>query len=234
MDFYIAGKGQVGTALISFFKSKNRAINDFNEEDSGKTGILFAALPDDHLLNYLLKIREKNSSLNIIHFSGAAKFDLKKCYLMHPYASITKKSDFSNIVFTFWGEKNPTLETVLKKTGLNIVYAGIRPTPLYHISAVMSGNFTQFFFIAATELLKKQGFSKDESIALIRQLTLSSIENCITSGISGITGPAARGDKNTVLFEKEILSKKDEQLAEVFESINKLISLAVKNGAVFK
>lgn len=234
MDFFLTGKGRVGTALISYFKSKNIALNDLDESDPDVTGILFAALPDDHLLNYINKIRNNNKHIHIVHFSGSLTANIERCYLFHPYASINKDTDISDILFTLWGKKNPTLEAALSKTGLNFIYAGTRPTPFYHISAVLSGNFTQFFFVAALELLKQQGFSHNDSIILIKQLVASSIENCAVSGTTGITGPAARGELNTVEAETEIIAGKDDKVAEAFSLINNLIFKAVRNGAVFK
>lgn len=234
MEFFIKGRGRVGTSLNSFFHSKNIELKVLSENDSESCGVLFVALPDDHVLQYVTKIRNINKHLHIIYFSGGVDINADRCYLFHPYASISKESDLSKIIFTLWGRKNPTLESVLKKVSLNFVYAGNRPTPFYHISAVLSGNFAQFFFNAAVELLGRQGFSKQESLSLVKQLINSSIENCERSGIAGITGPAARGDTNTVESETKILADENDELSRIFFSINSLILKAVKDGTIFK
>lgn len=234
MEFFLTGMGRVGTALVSFLEKKGIDLKNLNEDDSESCGILFAALPDDHLLQYINKIRSVNKHLHIIHFSGSVVEPMQRCYLFHPYASVSKESDLSEILFTLWGSKNPMLENVLKQTGFRFVYAGNRPTPFYHISAVLSGNFTQYFFNAAVELLINQGFSNKESVLLVKQLIISSLQNCEKSGTDGITGPAARGDVNTVAAEAEILAKKNDELSKIFYSINNLIFKAVKNGSVFK
>jgi len=233
LDLYIAGKGRVGTALSIFFTKQKIPFRIFDDEAIDVSGILFAAVADSDLKNLLVKIRSKNRHLNIIHFSGAVKPGIEKCFLLHPYASITKKTDISEIVFTFWGKKAPVIEKVLSNAGLNFFYAGIHPGSMYHTSAVISGNFTQYFFIAAKELLNKQGFSDTQSSALIKQLILSSIENCEKGGISGITGPAARGDAEIIRNETEALKQKNIEFAKLFYNINKLISKAVKNGTIF-
>lgn len=234
MNFFLLGRGRVGTALYSFFLKQNIKLSTFNTGLKKKTGVLFAALSDTVVAEEIKKIRIHNPELHIIHFSAASLNTDELCFLLHPFASISKKTDISEIIFTLWGKKNLFLENELRETGLKFVYSGKSNSLFYHISAVFSGNFTQYFYCVAMELLNNEGFSETESRNLLKQLILSSLQNCEKSGINGLTGPASRGDTKVVLDETEILRTKNPEIAGLFLNINNMIEKAVRNGYIFK
>jgi predicted short-subunit dehydrogenase-like oxidoreductase (DUF2520 family) len=153
-------------------------------------------------------------------------------HLLHPYCSITSDTDLKDVVFTLWTKKSEKIKELLKDTNLNFVFAGTVPSPLYHASAVISGNFVQFFILSATELLQNEGFSKKDAELLINQLILSSVKNTVL-GINGISGPASRGDITTIKTEAVALAEKNKEVAEIFKKINNLIKKAVNNGTIF-
>ena len=136
---------------------------------------------------------------------------------------MNRNTDFSQIVFTLWGGKNRNFEENLEKTGLKFVFCGGCPGLLYHSAAVMSGNFTQFFVLQALELLKKSGFTKENSEKLVRQLVSSSLDNVFANGAAGMTGPAARGEKEVLSCEYNALLKEDPEAAELFKAVNEAI-----------
>jgi len=90
-------------------------------------------------------------------------------------------------------------------------------------SAVLAGNFSQFFALKALELLKSEGFSHDDAKKIIRQLVETSINNVLEGGVSGMTGPAARGENEIIANESRELSKKDPKLAEIYSLISEEI-----------
>ena len=96
----------------------------------------------------------------------------------------------------------------------------------------MSGNFTQFFVLNALKLLEKSGFSKENSEKLVRQLVNSSLDNIFQSGIEGITGPAARGEKEILLNEYEALSKENPRTAALFKAVNEAVSELVSKKEI--
>lgn len=223
MDIFVIGQGKVGTALSNFLKNRNIRHEILHDPPENASGILFLAVPDSAVALLLNEIAEKNQGLFVVHFSAATHFGDNRVFLLHPYSSVNAGSDFSRILFTLWGKKNKDFEEMLEKTGLKFVFCGLNPDLLYHISAVISGNFSQFFVLQALDLLEGSGFSKEDSEKLIRQLVDSSLDNVFRDGIKGITGPAARGENEVLQNEYKALAGKDAALAELFKAVNEAI-----------
>lgn len=229
MNFFLIGKGKVGTAFSNYFHTGNISFSHCETADiSNECGVVFVAVNDSEISSVALNLRNNNKDLFIVHFSAAAHFEDKMTFLLHPYCSISGRTDLSKVIFTLWGDENNELEKLLKNIGLKFICAGQAPSPFYHISAVISGNFTQFFFMTAIEMLKKEGFSDTECKALVFQLIHSSLKNSAEMGIKGMTGPAVRGEMNIVDNETEQLRSIDPELSELFYKINQLIIKAVK------
>lgn len=231
MNIFLIGQGNVGTALSNFLQVSGITYEILEKVPENKDGILFLAVSDSAVKALLEETLRKNPEIFAVHFSAATHFESERVFLLHPYSSINKKTELNQILFTLWGEKNPAFEEMLKKTGLNFVYCGRNPGPLYHASAVMSGNFTQFFALKALEILRSSGFSKEVSEKLIRQLINSSLDNIFRDGIKGITGPAVRGEIDVLLNEINALSEKDKKLAELFKAVNQAISESFAEAA---
>ncbi|MBO4711965.1 DUF2520 domain-containing protein [bacterium] len=231
MNIFLIGQGNVGTALSNFLKENGIGHEILEKVPENKSGILFLAVSDSAVKPLLEETSLKNPEIFAVHFSAATHFESSRVFLIHPFSSINKKSELNQIFFTLWGEKNTIFEEMLKKTELNFVYCGRNPDTLYHASAVMSGNFTQFFALQALKILQSSGFSKEISEKLIRQLVNSSLDNVFSDGIKGITGPAARGEKEILLNEINALSERDKKLSELFKAVNQVISESFEKAA---
>ena len=199
MNVFLIGQGNVGTALSNFLQLRGITYEILEKVPENKSGILFLAVSDSAVKPLLEETLRKNPEIFAVHFSAATHFENEQVFLLHPYSSINKKTELNQLLFTLWGWQNPAFVEMLKKTGLNFVYCGKNPGPLYHASAVMSGNFTQFFALKALKILSSSGFSKEVSEKLIRQLVDSSLDNIFRDGIKGVTGPAARGEKEVLI-----------------------------------
>ena len=223
MNIFLIGQGNVGTALSNFLQLAGITYEILKKVPEDKSGILFLAVSDSAVKPLLEETLRKNPEIFAVHFSAATHFENERVFLLHPYSSVNKKTELNQILFTLWGEKNPAFEDMLKKTGLDFVYCCRNPGTLYHASAVMSGNFAQFFALQAMQLLQSSGFSKEVSEKLVRQLVNSSLDNVFRDGIKGITGPAARGERGVLLNEINALSEKDKEFAELFKAVNEAI-----------
>lgn len=232
MNFFLLGKGKVGSALTRHFDSIKVHLSYFDRNaDRNIAGFLFLAVPDSKVLELVKDISTEFKNLVIIHFCAA--LDFPNLHLLHPYCSITKDTDFKNITFTLWTKNPEIFENALKAARINHVHAGVRPSLFYHTSAVLSGNFSQYLSIAALELLERDGFEKETAIKLVDQLMLSSLNN-VKAGIEGISGPASRGDDVTIENEAALLDNINPEIAALFRNINQRIKEAVKNGTIFK
>jgi hypothetical protein len=224
MNVFLIGQGNVGTALSKFLQVRGIKHEILEKAPCCKDGVLFLAVPESAVKPLVEETLEKNPGIYDVHFSAALSIESERVFLLHPYSSINKKTELNQILFTLWGEKNPVFEEMLKKTGLDFVYCGKNPDQLYHASAVMSGNFTQYFVFQALKILEFSGFSKEVAEKLIRQLVNSSIDNIFRDGIKGITGPAARGESEVLLNEINALKEKDKRQSELFKAVNEAIS----------
>lgn len=232
MKFFLLGKGKVGSALSRHFDSINVHLSHFDKKaDRNLSGFLFLAVPDSKVLELVEEISTEFKNLVIIHFCAA--LDSENLHLLHPYCSITKDTDLSNITFTLWTKNPEILESALKTAQIKYVHAGAKPSPFYHTSAVLSGNFSQYLSIAALELLEREGFKKEIALELLNQLMLSSLNN-VKAGVEGISGPASRGDDMTIESEAALLDNINPEIATLFRNLNQMIKEAVKNGTVFK
>lgn len=224
MNIFLIGQGNVGTALANFLQVTGINYEILKKVPEDKSGILFLAVSDSAVKPLLEETLRKNPEIFAVHFSAATHFKNERVFLLHPYSSINKKTELNQILFTLWGEKNSAFEEMLKKTGLDFVYCGKDPDPVYHASAVISGNFTQFFVLQALKLLQSSGFSEEVSEKLVRQLVNSSLDNIFRNGIKGITGPAARGENEVLSNEINALSEKNKEFSELFKAVNEAIS----------
>ena len=227
MFIYQIGAGRVGTALQRFFY-RNAINSEFVDASiTDKSGLLFLPVSDSAVKALAERLLAANRALFVVHFSAATTVENDRAFLLHPYSSVSEESDFSKILFTLWGRKNETLEQLIGETGLKFVYCGEKVSTLYHTSAVLAGNFAQFFALKAAELLKNIGLVPDEAKKLIRQLVDSSINNVLENGISGITGPAARGENEIISNESKELAKNDTELAKLYSLISEEIKKVV-------
>ena len=227
MFIYQIGTGRVGTALQRFFHKNGVSSQLADESIRDRSGLLFLPVSDSAVKPLAEKLLKANRELFVVHFSAATTIENERAFLLHPYSSVCEESDFSKILFTLWGKKNETLEKMIAETGLKFVYCGEKVSTLYHTSAVLAGNFAQFFALKAAGLLKNVGLAPDEAKKLIRQLVDSSINNVLENGISGITGPAARGENEIISNESKELAKNDTELAKLYSLISEEIKKVV-------
>jgi len=232
MNFFLLGKGKVGSAISRHFNIIGLPLShlDIKKTDRNIAGILFLAIPDSKVAEIISEIAAKFKNLIIVHF--CASLDSENLHLLHPYCSIRNDTDLGKITFTLWTKNPETLKNALKTAQIKYFHAGANPSPLYHTSAVLSGNFSQYLSIAALELLENEGFERKVALELLDQLMLSSLNN-VRQGIKGISGPASRGDDTTIENEAALLDKKNPKIAALFRNINQLIKEALKNGTIF-
>ncbi len=237
MKIFIAGKGNIGTALSSFLARKNIffTVLDFGWEETKPTeGVLFLALPDDSAINAIENYyTEVPDNLKIIYFAGGRPVEKKGVFLFHPYASISKETNLEEIYFSLW-KKDESVEILLKRLGFKVVSFNHIPTTGYHTSAVFAGNFSQFLLLTGKALLLKEGFCEADAEKFLYQLLSTSLENVFQNSLKGITGPAARNDSETEKKEIEFLQNNcPADFSELYEKFSGMIKKAVKNDDLF-
>ncbi len=77
---------------------------------------------------------------------------------------------------------------------------------LYHAAAVLAGNFATALLADAAEVLAAAGVHREDAASLLAPLALASLANAARQGpAAALTGPVARGDKETVAAHQEAL-----------------------------
>lgn len=115
---------------------------------------------------------------------------------------------------------------------LRAMVADLGATPLeladidgvpYHIAAVLAANYTLVLLSAAAGLMRSAGVGADSALPALLPLAHGSLANLEHSaGADGLTGPAIRGDSETVTRHLAYLREHDAQLAEVYRRLGLL------------
>jgi predicted short-subunit dehydrogenase-like oxidoreductase (DUF2520 family) len=83
--------------------------------------------------------------------------------------------------------------------GSPVLEVPVARRPLYHAAAVLASNGVVALLAVAVRLLTRCGVEGDEALAALLALTRGAVENVAELGLdAGITGPAVRGDLETV------------------------------------
>ena len=218
-NIFIKGNGKVGTALKNFFTKNNITFFDYDKSLIQNKDVVFLAIKDESINIFIQEI--KNINCQIFHFAGSKPF-LKNATLIHPFASISQKTDLSKITFIILKSTNKQAKKILKQLKFKFIENEINSIG-YHTSAVISGNFSQFFYIVATEILLKLNFSQTDANNLVKQLMETSLENIADLGKKGLSGPAIRNDLKTIEKETKYLKTISKDYAEIYNLISKEI-----------
>ncbi len=235
MTVFITGQGNIYSAFNKTAEKNGLPLTHINSHNFSPVteGILFLAVTDsvaaEFLKKYYQNIPEK---LKIVLFSPEIFSSKKNLFLLHPYSSVNKETNLTEVPFTLWGNDTEEIEAFISKTGINFIKKEGKPSSAYHISAVFSGNFTQLLVFTAKELLKKENFTEKEIEMLIGRLVETSSENILKSGIDGFTGPAARKDVKTIIAETEFLEKNYNSITEMYSRLTTKIMETIKNGNI--
>ncbi len=142
-----------------------------------------------------------------IHMSGLLSSEIlsteKRCS-MHPILSITPDSSFKGILFAVEGDIDICTD-IINSLKSKYFVIDTDKKPLYHTALVFISNFTALNTLIGITLLREVGKLPPEIVESVKNLAYISIENVLTYGLNGLTGPAARGDMETINIETSLL-----------------------------
>lgn len=105
---------------------------------------------------------------------------------------------------------------------------------LYHAAAVFSNNFTVVLQAIAMEVWREAGVSAEVAGELCASLLGSAADNVAALGPSGaLTGPAARGDRNVLEIEEQLLAGWQPDAADVYRELSRLARTIKQTGRAF-
>lgn len=124
------------------------------------------------------------------------------------------------------GSDDPVLLDWLQKTAYAI---GMKPFTIrdenraaYHASAVMSCGLVAALMGLAAEMWNEMGVSRADALAALRPLTAATVEGVGRDGLpAAFTGPAVRGDVETIRMHLEATAAHSPEMAHAYASLTR-------------
>jgi predicted short-subunit dehydrogenase-like oxidoreductase (DUF2520 family) len=132
----------------------------------------------------------------------------------HPVQTFPYKSEksglFKNIYVSLEGDPRAmkTAEGLITKIGARTFPIKAKDKPVYHLACSIASNLLVTFIDIAIDLIKRTGFSEEQSFGILFPLIKKTLQNVKDLSVTGaLTGPVKRGDVDTI--EKHLESLKE-------------------------
>jgi len=245
-------------------KSKNSArklasnicTNNISEDPvylTKNSKLIFITTPDDKIEEVCLQISKNNGFNNnniVIHCSGSlpssilmpAKQHGAKIASMHPLQSFAsddiQQNPFEGIYISVEGDKEAVdiIKSVIKDLGAISMDILTKAKTLYHAAAVGASNYLVSLLYFVQELNKNAGISSKDSYKCLKPLILGTLKNIEEFGIpSALTGPIARGDKETIIKHLGEIESWAPELLNIYKLLGRYTVLIAENkGSINK
>lgn len=230
IEFVFSRNGLEGKLLAKKLNAQYRSIDEINCEKSSH--LLLIAISDDGLESIIEKINK--SEIVIVHTSGSVSstvfFDKFKNYgVLYPLQTFTKSSklDFKQIPIFIFGSNKLVEKKLMELSNLlskKVEIMDDLKRQKLHIAAILVNNFSNHLFTLSEQFCKENELNFEQLKPLIAA-TFAKIDNNI-SPYNAQTGPASRGDMNTIMSHLNTL--KDSKINHL-ESIYTLMSASILN-----
>lgn len=231
---------QLGNAEKLAAKVGAGAITNPTELDTN-IDLLIIALPDRAIVGFISSVTGGNhEKLKFVIASTAGSVNLSEFAHLHinsgvlyPLQSFTLLSDpkAGNIPFMIEGASAETAEFLIGIASLissDVRYLESNKRLILHIAAVFASNFTNHMLVLANKILSETDMDFGVLMPLVTE-TISRLKDNSPENMQ--TGPAIRGDENTMNKHLEVLSDLNyTQLTAVYKTISESIrQLSIKN-----
>jgi len=250
----IAGRDKNKTQDAANFIGPNTQVMSIPEAVK-YAHIVLLTVPDDEIQSLCEKLSEAKlfpKGAVIAHCSGALPSSIlasakKKCECliasMHPLQTFPDiDSAIKNLPGTYCFYEGQTealgiIEHLIKVLQLNPIVIDEQAKTLYHAAAVMACNYLSTLMDAALELGQQANIEPKVLWHALSPLVFSTLNNVNkTSPAEALTGPIARGDKQTIsqhLNKISAITAKDSDLLEIYMVMGKqTVDLALKKGSI--
>jgi len=181
----------------------NADCTDSIEKITTEADFYFFALTDSTIEHFLTKINLKNKFL--IHSSGSVDIKIFENYsnnygVIYPLQTFSKQKEVNFEEIPIFIEANSPqnltiLRTIAIKLSKNVTEMSSIKRLQLHVAAVFTNNFTNLMYLAASDIIEKNGLSFDFLKPLIME-TAQKVMNQHPKDAQ--TGPAARNDISTI------------------------------------
>ena len=92
--------------------------------------------------------------------------------------------------------------------------------PLYHASAALACGYVGLLLDSAIGLWSRMGFTEQDGAQAVAPLTRATIEAIVSAGpVAAVTGPAVRGDTDTIAAHLASLSERSPGLLALYREL---------------
>ena len=203
----VVGRGRVGSAAAARLRERGVAVVDDGE-------LRLLCVPDAAIAEVAGRIP---AGPWIAHVSGATPLDALEPHVrrfsMHPLQTFDRSGDPGQFDGAFGavtagpGEAHERALWLAATLGLRPFELRDEARPLYHAGAVIAGNYLVTLFRAASRLLVEAGAPPEALVPLMRRT--------IDNGFD-LTGPIARGDRETIERHLEALRASAPDLEQLY------------------
>jgi len=205
MRIQIIGKGNVGFSFYLFLKEKGYDVRIYSRRFGGDISpsgdILFIATKDKEIKETAEKFRDLDYRV-FAHFSGSLTSDIlptdKERASFHPLQAFNSPDpNLWNGITVVCEGTDKGLEILRKfaeSLGLRFKHISPENKVIYHAAAVILSNLIYSPLICADRIFRNLGIDREDYSKLLR----TSVENFISKGEGGLTGPIVRGDTEII------------------------------------
>lgn len=222
----VLGAGAVGGALVRalpragvkilahWTRSQGRPLPGLRGAD-----LVFLAVSDDAVAPLCEKLEVTSGQL-VVHLAGALDLSVldaarrrqARTGSLHPLRAIQPGDGFRGAAAGISGDGPATrrqLSALARRLGMSPFEVAGRSRPLYHASAVLAAGAQVALFSEAVRAFRKAtGSTEPQARAALLPLSLGALEKLERLPPErAITGPAARGDMNTIAAHRRSLPK---------------------------
>jgi len=209
---------------------------DTAQDVADSCDLVFITTPDGAIADVAASVNWR-SGQGVAHCCGAASVELldeaagagAAVGAMHPFQTFAALSDpteaarrLSGVTFavsaTGWLEDYlPSLAGLLNGHAITIPD---ELRPLYHASAVLACGYVGTLLDAAVGLWTRMGYTEEDGVRAVAPLARATIEAIATAGpVNAVTGPAVRGDADTIAAHLSLLSERAPHLLTLYREL---------------
>ena len=189
--------------------------------------IVLICVPDDEIPSVVERIAAGSATPRSVgHTSGATGLEVfgpltiaEGAFSLHPLQTVPDpRTDLTGSPAAVAGSDTRALATardLAGKLGMIPFEVADEVRALYHAAASVASNYLVTLEQEASELLSRAGV--EEPRRMLAPLVRRSLENWVERGPEALTGPVARGDRETVESHREAIALHAPELLELYD-----------------
>ena len=214
------------------------------QETADSSDVVFITAPDSAISQVAGEVRW-SSRHGVVHCSGAHTLDILRAAEVegaavasfHPYQTFACVSSPEDAVERFRGAAAAIegagwlrryLGDLAGLLGCKAVFPDARDRALYHASAVMSCGHLAALTKVVVDMWKEMGVPEERALPIVVPIMQATLANIGSMGVeASVTGPAVRGDADTLGRHLGALEERLPQIAPLYRALARQSLLAV-------